>query len=83
MRRDIRLNRCKYTLPIYKAALYYIINDLLKIAIGEREYTELEYSYRNDGCKLRSIQYRRAVELGLFDKFDDILEQIAKERGHG
>lgn len=47
MRRDIRLNKCKYTLPIYRAAFYYTISDLLKIKIGEREYTELEYSYRN------------------------------------
>lgn len=83
MRRDIRLNKCKYTLPIYKAALYYTINDLLKIKIGEREYMELEYSYRNDGIQLRGIQYRKAVELGLFDKFDETLDKIAKERGHG
>ena len=83
MRRDIRLNKCKYTLPIYKAAFYYTINDLLKITIGEREYMELEYSYRNDGCQLRSIQYRKAVELGLFDNFDETLEKMAKERGHG
>lgn len=83
MRRDIRLNKCKYTLPIYRAALYYTINDLLKIKIGEREYMELEYSYRNDGCKLRSVQYRKSVELGLFNDFDETLEKIAKERGHG
>ena len=83
MRRDIRLNKCKYTLPIYRAALYYTINDLLKIKIGEREYMELEYSYRNDGCKLRSVQYRKSVGLGLFDNFDETLEKIAKERGHG
>lgn len=83
MRRDIRLNKCKYTLPIYRAALYYTINDLLKIKIGEREYMELEYSYRNDGIQLRSHQYRKAVELGLFDNFDETLDKIAKERGHG
>lgn len=41
MRRDIRLNKCKYTLPIYKAAFYYTINDLLKITIGEREYLKV------------------------------------------
>ena len=83
MRRDIRLNKCKYTLPIYRAAFYYTISDLLKIKIGEREYTELEYSYRNDGIQLRGIQYRKAVELGLFDNFDETLDKIAKERGHG
>ena len=80
---DIRLNKCKYTLPIYRAAFYYTISDLLKIKIGEREYTELEYSYRNDGIQLRGIQYRKAVELGLFDNFDETLDKIAKERGHG
>ena len=83
MRRDIRLNKCKYTLPIYKAALYYTITDLLKITIGEREYMELEYNYRNDGSQLRSIQYRKAMELGLFDNFDETLEKMAKERGYG
>ena len=83
MRRDIQRGKCKYTLPIYKTAVYYIINDLLKVTIGEREYIELEYSYSNDGSKLRGIQYRKAVELGLFDRFDEILEQIAKERGYG
>ena len=83
MERDIKLNKCKYTLNIYKRAVDYVMTTLLKETIGEREFLEMEYSYRNDGCKLRGMQYRKALELGLFDKFDDILDKVAKESYHG
>ena len=40
-------------------------------------------SYRNDGCKLRGMQYRKALEFGLFDEFDSVLDKVAKEGYHG
>ena len=76
-------NKCKYTLSTYKRAVDYIMTTLLKETIGEREFLEMEYSYRNDGCKLRGMQYRKALELGLFDEFDNVLDKMAKESYHG
>ena len=49
MRQDIKLNKCKHTLGTYKRAVDYIMTTLLKETIGEREFLEMEYSYRNDG----------------------------------
>ena len=83
MKQDIKRNKCKYTLSTYKRAVDYIMTTLLKETIGEREFLEMEYSYRNDGCKLRGMQYRRALELGLFDEFDNVLDKMAKEGYHG
>lgn len=83
MKQDIKRNKCKYTLSTYKRAVDYIMTTLLKETIGEREFLEMEYSYRNDGCKLRGMQYRKALELGLFDEFDNVLDKMAKESYHG
>ena len=83
MRQDIKLNKCKHTLGTYKRAVGYVMTTLLKETIGEREFLEMEYSYRNDGCKLRGMQYRKALELGLFDEFDNVLDKVAKEGYHG
>lgn len=83
MRQDIKRNKCKYTLSTYKRAVDYIMTTLLKETIGEREFLEMEYSYRNDGCKLRGMQYRKALEFGLFDEFDSVLDKMAKEGYHG
>lgn len=83
MKQDIKRNKCKYTLSTYKRAVDYIMTTLLKETIGEREFLEMEYSYRNDGCKLRGMQYRKALEFGLFDEFDNVLDKVAKEGYHG
>lgn len=83
MRQDIKRNKCKYTLSTYKRAVDYVMTTLLKETIGEREFLEMEYSYRNDGCKLRGMQYRKALEFGLFDEFDSVLDKMAKEGYHG
>ncbi len=83
MKQDIKRNKCKYTLITYKRAVDYIMTTLLKETIGEREFLEMEYSYRYDGCKLRGMQYRKALELGLFDEFDNVLDKMAKESYHG
>lgn len=83
MRQDIKLNKCKHTLGTYKRAVDYVMTTLLKETIGEREFLEMEYSYRNDGCKLRGLQYRKALEFGLFDEFDNVLDKMAKEGYHG
>lgn len=83
MQRDIQAKRCKYCFPIYKTAVERILNDLLKNAVGEGEYFSLEKTYQHDFPLLRGKKYRKSLELGLFDNFDEILEQVAKERFHG
>jgi len=83
MQQDIQTKRCKYFFPIYKEAVEYILNDLLKETIGKEEYFLLEKTYKHDFPLLRGKKYRKSLELGLFDNFDDILEQVAKERLHG
>lgn len=83
MQRDIQAKRCKYFFPIYKEAVGRIMNDLLKKAIGQEEFALMEATYKNDGPLLRGKQYRKALELGLFDNFHEVLEQVAKERFHG
>lgn len=83
MKRDIEAKRCKHFFPDYRDAVYYIMNDLLKQTIGAKEFAELEAGYRNNSYQCRGSKYQRALELGLFDNFHQILDEIARKNHHG
>ena len=74
--RDIELNRntnCYYT--HYKKAVEYILNKLLPSTIGMEEFKRLDC---DDYTITRGKQYKIALENGLFNKFDEILQQFAR-----
>ena len=74
--KDIELKRntnCYY--PHYKKAVDYILNKLLPSTIGMEEFKRLDcYDY----TITRGKQYKIALENGLFNKFDEILQQVAR-----
>ena len=74
--KDIELKRntnCYY--PHYKKAVEYILNKLLPSTIGMEEFKRLDC---DDYTITRGKQYKIALENGLFNKFDEILQQFAR-----
>ena len=74
--KDIELKRntnCYYT--HYKKAVEYILNKLLPSTIGMEEFKRLDC---DDYTITRGKQYKIALENGLFNKFDEILQQVAR-----
>lgn len=74
--RDIEFKRntnCFF--PLYRRAVEYILERLLPSVIGMDEFKRLE---SDDYALSRGRKYRLALENGLFDKFDDILQQVAR-----
>jgi hypothetical protein len=61
--------------PHYKKAVDYILNKLLPSVVGMEEYSRLN---DEDFPLSRGRKYKLALENGLFDKFDEILQQIAR-----
>lgn len=74
--RDIELKRntnCFF--PLYRRAVEYILEKLLPSVIGMEEFNRIK---SDDLSKVRGRKYKLALENGLFDKFDDILQQVAR-----
>ena len=61
--------------PHYKRAVEYILDRLLPSTIGMQEYSRLN---DEDLSLVRGRKYKLALENGLFDKFDEILQQVAR-----
>lgn len=70
MDQDIKNNRRKYFYPTYHAGVQYVLGKVLLNAIGEAEFRSLTYRQR----------YRRAVDLGLFGNFEEILDYVHENR---
>lgn len=83
MERDIENKCCHHILPDYRVAVDYILSVKLKDAIGIEEYKDLENTYKNDWPLMQGKKYRKAMELGLFNDLDKILDKVSKERSHG
>ena len=83
MKQDIENNCCHHILPDYRVAVDYILSVKLKDAIGIEEYKDLENTYKNDWPLMQGKKYRKAMELGLFNDLDKILDKVSKERSHG
>lgn len=66
MDQDIASNRRKYFFHTYNAGVNYVLNKVLLDTIGEAEFCALNYRQR----------YRRAVDLGLFGNFEEILDYV-------
>lgn len=74
--RDITQNRntnCFY--PYYKRAVEYILERLLPSVVGMEEFKRIK---SEDLSEVRGRKYKLALENGLFDKFDEILQQVAR-----
>ena len=69
MARDIKLGTNRHLLPIYQRAVKYIVEDMLLEQISSQEWHQLDYSGR---CA-------RAMQLGLFNRFDDVLVYICQQ----
>lgn len=69
MDRDVKLGVNRHLLPIYKLAVKYIVEDLLSREISSQEWNKLDYSGR---CS-------RAMELGLFNRFNDALVYVCQK----
>ena len=67
MEQDIKAGRCKYLFPTYEAAVNYLFDVRLKEVLGKDEFAK----YPSRGAR-----YYKAVELGLFADFDEILEIV-------
>ncbi len=83
MQRDIENNCCVHIITDYKYAADYVLSVMLKDVMGIEEYKNLEAKYKNDWPLMQGKKYRKAMELGLFNNFDKILDKVAKERSHG
>ncbi|MBR3676147.1 MAG: hypothetical protein IKN71_03320 [Alphaproteobacteria bacterium] len=83
MQRDIDNKCCIHIMPVYRDAAEYVLSKMLKDVMGAEEYANLEQKYKNDWPLMRGKKYRKAMELGLFNNFDKILDKISKERSHG
>lgn len=74
--KDVKLGRndnCFF--PHYARAVNYILEKLLPSVVGMEEFKRL----KSDDCALeRGRKYKLAMENGLFNKFDDILQQVAR-----
>lgn len=68
-----RNTNCWY--PHYKKAVEYILEKLLPSVIGMEEFNRIK---SDDLSEVRGRKYRLALENGLFDKFDEILQQVAR-----
>ena len=69
MARYIKLGTNRHLLPIYKRAVDHIVKDLLAEEIGIQEWHQLDWSGK---CA-------RAMQLGLFNHFDDVLVLICRQ----
>lgn len=75
MEQDIKAGRCKHLFPTYEAAVNYLFDVRLKEVLGKEEFAKYP---------TRGSRYYKAVDLGLFADFDDILEIVYRERrGYG
>lgn len=70
MDQDVKNNRRKYFYPTYHAGVKYVLGTVLLNAIGEAEFRSLTYRQR----------YRRAVDLGLFGNFEEILDYVNENK---
>lgn len=68
MTRDIELGRCKHLISDYQRAVEYIISDMLCREMPASEWAKLDYS----------AKVMQAQEKGLFNEFDDVLEELCK-----
>ena len=66
MEQDRINNRQKYFYPAYNDGVKYVLGTVLMNTIGEAEFRSLTYKQR----------YRRAVDLGLFGNFEEILDYV-------
>ena len=82
MQRDIENKCCVHLLTDYKYAVDYVLFNILRDVMGIEEYKNLEAKYKNDWPLMQGKKYRKAMELGLFNNFDKILDKISKERSH-
>lgn len=74
--KDVKLGRndnCFF--PHYARAVDYILEKLLPSVVGMEEFKRLK---SDDYALERGIKYKLAIENGLFDKFDEILQQTAR-----
>lgn len=70
MARDIKLNRCRHLLPTYQAAVRYIAEDLLSQEIPVSEWRKMSFAER---CAA-------AMKRGLFNRFDEVLVLVCRQR---
>ena len=68
MQRDIALNRCHHLLPMYEKAVRYVAEEMLSREIPEDVWRKIDFTRR---CE-------KAMELGLFNEFDDVLVSICQ-----
>lgn len=74
MARDKELGRnSQFLISDYRRAVNYILTDKLIETIGGFEYDKLS---NEDKTKERSDRYKRALENGLFNDFDEILRGV-------
>jgi len=66
MEQDRINDRQKYFYPTYNDGVKYVLSTVLMNTIGEAEFRTLTYKQR----------YRRAVDLGLFANFEEILDYV-------
>ena len=69
MQRDIKLGRCHHLLGMYQRAVSRIVNEVLPEMISSEEWQKLEVIDR----------YSKAMQLGLFNEFDEIIVKICRE----
>ena len=69
MARDIKLGRNRHLLSIYQRAVHRIVNEVLAEFVETSEFRAMDYS---DRCA-------KAMQLGLFNEFDEILVKICRE----
>lgn len=67
MQRDIKLGRCRHLLPVYRAAVRYIAEDILAQEIPVTEWRRMSFAER---CEA-------AMKRGLFNRFDEALVLIS------
>jgi hypothetical protein len=73
--RDKACGRQKYPMHIYKRAVNKIMKDLMDMWCKENDF-----SFEDDNEAIeRGKRYRKAIELGYFDEFDNILDKVARE----
>lgn len=66
----IQEGRCRHNMPTYKAAVNYILEDLLCRELPVEEWQHMSKAKR----------YAVAMEKGLFNDFEDILCKVCRER---
>lgn len=68
MQRDIKLGRCRHLLPVYRAAVRYIAEDILAQEIPVTEWRRMTFAER---CTA-------AMKRGLFNSFDEVMVLICR-----